>query len=283
MIRLFPISLLVALTLMAGCSASTGKPSQSGAQFRHRASVTDEVVASDIEEEVRFGREVAARIIGRYGLYENDKIMKYVNLVGAVVSQNTNRPELNFHFAVLNTEEINAYAAPGGFVLVTRGALLKMRDEAELAGVLAHEIGHIVEKHVVKELNIKGSDESSAAGLATLIGGSSQSARTAFAQSVDKALDVLFKDGYSRADETQADRDAVLFSAFAGYDPAGLIHLFERLNTAKGKNTEVLDKTHPSYETRISWMKGTLSREGLDTGSYKAGVNRFSSTIKNLK
>jgi predicted Zn-dependent protease len=256
---------------------------ESEAQFRQRVSASDEEIASDVAEEVRFGRQVAARVIARYGLYENAALMKYVNLVGRVLSQTTNRPELEYHFAVLNTDEINGYATPGGYVFVTRGAIAKMQDEAELAGVLAHEMGHIVEKHVVKELKVKGSDESAAAGLATLIGGSSQSARTAFAQAVDKAMDILFKDGYKREDETQADRDAVLFCALSGYEPTGLVKYFERLNALKGKNTEVLDKTHPAYENRIAWLKGSITQEGIDSGNYKSNKDRFAETIKQMK
>lgn len=256
---------------------------ESDAQFRQRASSSDEVFSSDIDEEVRFGREVAARVIARYGLDENPKLIKYVNLVGRVIARTTNRPELEFRFAILKTDEINAYAAPGGYVFITRGALLRMQDESELAAVLAHEIGHIVEKHVVKELKIKGSEESATMGLAAMIGGSSQSARTAFSQAVDKALDMLFKDGYKREDETQADKDAVLLCALAGYEPTGLVKYFERLNAAKGKNTEVLDKTHPSYVDRIAWLKGTIAQEGIDAGSFKRNPERFADAIKDVK
>jgi len=256
---------------------------ESDARLRQRISSHDEIAVSDIAEEVRFGREVAARVIARYGLYENPRLMKYVNLVGHVLAQTTSRPELEFRFAILNTDEINAYAAPGGYVFITRGALLKMQDEAELAGVIAHEMGHIVGKHVVKELKIKGTDESAAVGLATLIGGSSQSARTAFTQAVDSALDMLFKDGYKREDETQADKDAVIFCALSGYEPTGLARYFERLNAIKGKNTEVLDKTHPSYANRIAWLKETIVLEGLDSGNYKNYKNRFAETIKASK
>jgi len=176
---------LVIMVLLCAAFPAQLVAAESEAQWRKRVSSTDEVAASDITEEVRFGREVAARVIARYGLYENLQLMKYVNLVGKVLAMSTNRPELEFRFAVLNTDEINAYAAPGGYIFVTRGALAKMRDEAELAGVLAHEIGHVVEKHVVKELDIKGNDDSAVSGLARVIGGSSDSARLAFAQAVD--------------------------------------------------------------------------------------------------
>jgi len=276
---------LLFAVLLVSSAVMPGAPSaaESGVSFRERISVGNEELLSDISEEVRFGREVAARVIARYGLYENPKLMKYVNLVGRVIAQTTNRPELEFRFAILNTDEINAYAAPGGYVFITRGALLKMRDESELAGVLAHEMGHIVEKHVVRELKIKGSDESAAAGLAALIGGSTQSARTAFTQAVDKAMDTLFKDGYKRVDETQADRDAVLFCALSGYEPTGLVKYFERLNALKGKYTEVLDKTHPSYVDRIAWLKQTIVQEGIDTGNYKSRQERFAEAVKQVK
>ena len=256
---------------------------ESSENFRQRASTVDEVDKSDITEEVRFGREVAARIIARYGLYDNPQMMKYVNLVGQSLALSTNRPEIEFHFAVLNTDEINGYAAPGGYVFVTRGAIAKMKDESELAGVLAHELGHIVEKHVVKELNIKGMDQSAATGLAMIIGGSTEAGRTAFAQAADQAMDVLFKNGYKREDETQADRDAALFCALAGYGPDGLVHFFERINAMKDRKTEVLDKTHPSYETRIAWIKGTITQEGLDSGSFKNNKERFAENVRQLK
>jgi predicted Zn-dependent protease len=277
------ISLFVAVTFM--CVLFSGQFNAAGAeaQFRQRVSTGDEDVASDVAEEVSFGREVAARVIARYGLYENPKLMKYVNLVGQVMARTTNRPELEFHFAVLKTDEINAYAAPGGYVFITHGALLMMQDEAELAGVIAHEMGHIVEKHVVKELKIKGSDESAAVGLAAMIGGSSQSARTAFSQAVDKAMDTLFKDGYKREDETRADKDAVLFCALSGYEPSGLVKYFDRLNAAKGKNTEVLDKTHPPLVDRIALLRQTIVQEGIDAGNYKKNQERFAEAVKELK
>jgi len=275
---------VLVLCLVVPAAVNAAEPET---QWRQRLSSGDEVAQSDITEEVRFGREVAARIIGRYGLYDNAGLNRYVNLMGNVLTMSTNRPELEFHFAILNTDEINAYAAPGGYIFVTRGALLKMRDEAELAGVLAHEIGHVVEKHVVRELNIQGSEDSSAysaaSNLARVIGGSTDAARAAFTQAIDQAMDILFKNGYKREDETQADRDSVMFCAMSGYDPTGLLHYFERIKSAKGKQTEVLDKTHPSYEARMAWLNETITKEGLDTGNYKDFKDRFTEAVKQLK
>jgi predicted Zn-dependent protease len=276
-------SILVLLASLCMAVPAQLSAAETETQWRQRLSSSgDEMVEADITEEVRFGREVAARVVARYGLYENPKLMKYVNLVGRVLAASTNRPELEFHFAVLNTDEINAYAAPGGYIFVTRGAIAKMQDEAELAGVLAHEIGHVVEKHVVKELKIKGAEDSAVSSFARLIGGSSDSARAAFAQAADQAMDMLFKNGYKREDEAQADRDAVLFCALSGYEPAGLVRYFERISGIKGKQTEVLDKTHPAYADRIALLKGTISQEGLDSGNYKNHKERFSGSIGQL-
>lgn len=260
------------LALQADASAAADRSPMS---WRPRISSGNDVTTSDIQAEINFGREVAARIIARYGLVEDARLMKYVNLVGKVVAMSTNRPEIEFRFAVLDTSEINAYAAPGGYIFVTRGAIANMEDESELAAVLAHEIGHITEKHMVKELKIKGKDDSASTGLARVIGGTSEAARTAFGQLVDQALDLLFKNGNKREDEVQADKDAVLYCALAGYDPSALVRYFERISALRGRQTQVLDKTHPAYEDRISWLKNVISGEAIDSANFKSNRERF--------
>jgi len=252
-------------------------------EWRQRPSSGETVGADDISAEIAFGREVSARILGRYKLYDNPDVTKYVNLVGRSLVLNTNRPELDFRFAVLDSSELNAYAAPGGYVFITKGALALVKDESELAGVLAHEISHITGKHVVKELNIKGTEDSAVSGFARLVGGSSESARLAFSQAVDKALDMLFKDGYKREDETEADRNAVLLCALTGYDPSGLGRYLERIGAIKGKQTEVIDRTHPSFSARLAWIKETIAGEGVDTAGLKTNKERLTEAKKNLK
>lgn len=253
--------------------------------WRQRVSAGDPAVSSsdDINEEVRFGREVAARMLGRYGLSTNDSLNRYVSLVGQSLARGTNRPELNYHFGVLNTADINAYAAPGGYIFVTRGALEKMQDEAELAGVLAHELIHVNEKHVVRELGIRATEGSAVSGLARLIGGGSETARIAFSQAVDKAIDMLFKTGYKREDEVQADKGAIAVCAVAGYDPSALARYFERISAARGKSTEVLDKTHPDYDTRIALLRETMAKDGIDPAAYKTRKERFEDEMKKAK
>jgi predicted Zn-dependent protease len=272
----FFLSFIIAISLILPVPASAAKSSN----WRQRDSFSDDLSASDVSEEIRFGREVSARIISRSGLYDNQILNRYVNLVGNAIAFNTGRSEVQFHFGVLDTNDINAYAAPGGYVFITKGAIARMQNEAELAGVLAHEIAHIVERHIVKELGIKSSETSGTADLAMIIGAPTEAARTAFSKFVDKAVDMLFKEGYKREDEAQADRDAVTFCALTGYDPAALSKYFERLSLIKGKTTEVLDKTHPSYDARIANMKTVIAEEGMSAGNYQTRKERFIETVK---
>ena len=169
--------------------------------FRERKSHEDVgFVEDDVKTEIRFGREIAARILGRYRPYEDEKLTRYVNLVGRTVASQAGRAEIEFHFGILRAEFVNAFAAPGGYVFITKGALDKVRDEAELAAVLAHEIAHVTERHIVEELNIRASDDSPVAGVARMIGATGDPAKVAFLKAADKALNILMERGYKIGD-----------------------------------------------------------------------------------
>ncbi len=278
------IHVAVVLSVLALLSAAAFAVAEGEQEWRQRISAeAAEAGADDVSEEIRFGREVAARLLGRYGLYENERITRYLTLLGRTLALQSNRPELTYHFAVLNTSEINAYASPGGFIFVTRGALERAQDEAELAGILAHEMVHINEKHVVKALNIRASEGSAASGLARLIGGGTETARIAFSQAVEKAMEMLFRTGYDREDEVQADTGAAALCALAGYDPAGLVRYFERISGVKGKNTEVLDKTHPAYADRSALIRETMAKEGIEPAAFRTNKERFAEVMKHLR
>ena len=272
-----PIGLMLAGFLFSSITAGAGDEN-----WRIRASAVDEYSAGDITAEVAFGREIAARILGRYKPYENPELVKYVNLVGLALAKNTNRPELDFHFMVLDAREVNAYAAPGGYVFVTAGALLQMQDEAELAGVLAHEIGHITEMHVVKELKIKGIDDSTTSGLARLVGGTTESAKAAFGQAVDKGLNMIFNDTYKRADELQADRTAVTLAALSGYDASALATYLGRVRAQKEKIT-VPDDIHPTFTSRIKQINEVIALDGINVEEASHNSQRFNDQIASVK
>jgi predicted Zn-dependent protease len=227
--------------------------------------------AADVDAEVGLGREVAARILGRYRLVGDATLARYVELVGSGLARYSGRGELTYHFAVLDTDGVNAYAAPGGYVFVTRGALSTMRDEAELAGVLAHEIGHITQGHIVKELHVRGWEGGASAGLARLLGGAGASAQEAFGQAVDGALEVLFEKGYKIEDELEADRAGMLLLATVGYDPTSVDRYLARATTS--------DANHPSLQERRSRLQELAAGLGL-TSLHTTLEERFAKHVK---
>jgi beta-barrel assembly-enhancing protease len=271
-------------TLAATWLAMTNIACAASENWRERASAEEVVTASDITAEVSFGREIAARILGKHKFYDNPPLIKYVSLVGLSLARNTNRPELEYHFMILDTLEVNAYAAPGGYVFITKGALQLMKDESELAGAIAHEIAHVTEKHVVKELKIKGTDDSAVSGLAQLVGGNSESARSAFAQVVEQGLEMIFKNEYKREDEMQADKSAVSITAMTGYNSIGLARYLDRLSAISEKFPEPKnDGTHPTFAARISQIKDVITKDGIDVGALATNKERFAAALQSLK
>lgn len=232
----------------------------------------------DLEAEVRFGKDLAARILGTYPLVEAPPLQRYVNLVGKSVALFASRPELTFYFGVLASDEINAFAAPGGYVFITRGALAHMQDEAQLAAVLGHEIAHIVKKHVVKELNIRGVDGSAAAGIAGLIGGASGGYRGAFEQALDEATQILFKRGYAQADELEADRLGLILATLAGYDPKAFLTFLERAERFEPTQGSA-SGDHLQHAQRIDVLQALLTTQGMSTPAGFRMKRRFHANL----
>ncbi|MDT8334590.1 MAG: M48 family metalloprotease [Desulfurivibrionaceae bacterium] len=246
--------------------------------FRTRVSeklAGEGVSTADIAAEISFGREVAAHILGRYKLDRDDRLNRYINLVGRGVALHSNRSDLDFRFAVLASSTINAYAAPGGYIFVTRGAIANMADEAELAAVLAHEIAHVAERHIVRELGIRGEGGSAQAGLAHLIGAIGDPTRVAFKQAVDQALDILFKQGYSRRDEAEADQNGLILLTATGYDPAGLRRYLAKLEESGAAELEIHNRTHPPSAERLAALDLVISETGLDKIAGPSLKERF--------
>ena len=219
----------------------------------------------DIKAERDFGREVAAHLLGRYALDESSELNRYLSLVGKNLAEWANRPEIEFHVGVLDSDAVSAFAAPGGYIFVSRGALRLMRDEAELAGVLGHEIIHVTERHIVHELDIRGGESGVVSGLARIIGGSGDPARAAFSQAVDQAMAILLEEGLSQEDELEADSLGTFLATQAGYDPRGLPRFLERIASRdSGEREDILANTHPPYATRLSSLGGFLADNDLD-------------------
>jgi predicted Zn-dependent protease len=204
----------------------------------------------------------------------------YVNLVGAALALHSPRSELTYYFAILDDDSINAYSAPGGYIFITKGALLFANDEAELAAILAHEIAHITQRHIVKELNIRARDSSGLSGLTRLLGGSADTTRAALGQAVDQAMEIFFNKGYRIEDELEADRIALLLLAQSGYEPTSLLRYLTRAEQAKASNTEQTAHTHPASDKRFDSIQKLIKEEGLTDTQFYNEKQRFDHYVK---
>ena len=272
------LRLLFSLTLLFTIQPSILHAAEDKTDWRARSSVADRDTysSSDTDEELDFGREIAARLLGQYKMSGNEKLQKYINIVGTTLTRNCSRPELTFHFVVVDSSEINAYSTPGGYVFITTAILEKMENEAELAGVLAHEIAHVTERHIVKELSLKGAEKSAVSSISALIGGASKSAGIAFSQAVDKAVDLILRDGYKKEDEMQADASAVMLCALSGYDPSGLVTFLDKVSRIKSG----VGKTYPVYDVRLSTLQKAMSDEGIAGMKLALNTERFAMAMK---
>lgn len=256
-------------------------PAFAADDFRQRVNQGEELFSAedDIKAEIVFGRVLAARILGKHSFYENDKLMAYVNKIGKGLAQFANRPEIEFRFAVLDTDIVNAFAAPGGYIFITKGALSKMEDEAELAAVLSHEIAHVTERHIVKELNIKGTDVSPVSGFAQVLGGGTGALKAVFTQVVDQAAEILFDKGLKKQDEFDSDRVATMIITTAGYDPTALKRYLIKISGAE-KETKGMTGTHPSFAERIKNVDDILAENQLTEKKQAIVKGRFNENVK---
>ncbi len=240
---LAPLALLPLLQACANINLSQGLSLAQAAGSAAKA-----IIPISRDEEIQVGRAVAARVIGRYGLVDDAGLLEYVNLVGLVCAANSGRTDIPFHFAVLKGDEVNAFAAPGGFVFVTRGAIKAMASEAQLAGVLSHEIAHVSQKHILKEIQ-KANLVAAGSHLAEASGKIPSGVLDAVA---DKGANILFK-GYSRSDEYESDAVGTGILYRSGYPGGGLLSFLEVLKVGAGKSgVAMLFATHPKTEDRMA-------------------------------
>lgn len=231
------------------------------------------------EEEYFVGRAVAARLLQYYPLYESPKLTQYLNLIGKTLALHSEKPYTfgGYHLAVLNTNEVNAFACPGGVILITKGMLQLAQTEDELASIIAHEIAHINHRDGINSIKQARWTEA-----LTTIGtkaarqyGSEAFVRLVniFEGSVEDILKTLVVNGYSRTQEFLADEKALSYLTKAGYNPNALVNILERMK--KYSSTGGIFKTHPQVEDRINNIKEKVPLAALDTNLFKIRVNRF--------
>ena len=269
-----------ALLLLLGVTLGSALDAAAEQDFRRRAHAANgnEFESNDIRAEIAFGREVAARILGREPRRDNAELTRYVTLIGQALASNSGRSELPFYFGVLDSEQVNAYSTPGGYVFVTRGALQQMRDEAELAAVLAHEIAHIQLRHIVNAMHIRGKETSGVmTWMSVITGGSGDTAKVAFFQAVDQATNLLFEEGFNIRDELAADRVALMLLANTGYDPEALNRFLTRIDTPTQSAARNGKRTHPSGTERLTALATALRTQGLTDLNLPRRPERFAS------
>jgi len=200
---------------------------------------------------------------------DQPNLTHYVNLVGRAVATTCDRPDIPYRFAVLNHDSINAFAAPAGYIFVTRGLLKQVRNEAELAAVLGHEIAHVSQKHILQVIQrskrLAGISE---AGLAY-----ANQNPDAFKGVIDAAVKKLLDEGLDQEKEIEADGLGDVFAARVGYDPTAYVALLNRLRALKGDDRAFF-KTHPNFSTRIAAVQKVMQSEGLKPNGVLLG-DRF--------
>jgi predicted Zn-dependent protease len=230
------------------------------------------VVPISTEQEIEIGRGVAATVAGHYTLYRDTTLTRYVNLVGNAVAAANPRPDVVYRFAVLDTDEVNAFAAPGGYVFVTRGALALMEDESMLAGVLAHEVTHVNQRDVIEEIQDRARTEigiSEAAERIDITG------EEYLQKAIGVGANALFM-GLGREDEIEADTIGMRMASDTGYDRAGLERFVELLEeSSDDESLSLLEKTHPDPDDRLDALEDAMKRIPADRAGKVVAAARF--------
>jgi predicted Zn-dependent protease len=235
------------------------------------------------QEEYYLGRAVAARILSQYPAHEDDARTRYLNTLGQVLARASSRPETfgGWHFLLLDSDEVNAFAAPGGFVFVTRGLYSTCATEEQLAAVLAHEVSHVTLRHGTGAIKNERLTEAFTIIGTTAVkeysGGQLAQLTTAFEGSINDIANKMIVSGYSQGQEYLADAEAARVAWRAGYNPAGLIEFLEALRE-KGKKAgkKGFFSTHPPPGERLTRAKTAIKGDKLSGETDADRTQRFS-------
>ncbi|OFW07304.1 MAG: hypothetical protein A3H96_17440 [Acidobacteria bacterium RIFCSPLOWO2_02_FULL_67_36] len=221
-------------------------------------------------QEIAVGQEMDAQVRREMGVYNDPGLQRYVETVGMRLARASERPNLPWHFTVIDEPAVNAFALPGGYIYVTRGILPFLNDEAQLAGVLGHEIGHVSARHSAQQYT-----KATTAGVGLTLLGIFVPETRPLQEAAEQALGVLFLK-YGRDDELQADTLGVKYAARGGWDPhgvAGMLTTLERLDEASGSRRGVPNwlSTHPAPADRVQKVQAAIQEaERTEVGTSGA-------------
>jgi len=253
-----------------------------GAKVREANNITP-------EQEVQFGENMSAVLLGAGGLHSSSKLNQYVNKVGGVLASNSSRPELDWKFGVIDTNSVNAFAAPGGFVFVTSGMINLLENEAELAAVLSHEIAHVTEKHHLEALK-SGSMRNLISETTFLAADryaqnsnsrASEIASSEWTEKVVGAAHGLYAKGLDRDDEFDADKKGFKLLVRSGYDGYAYLSVLQKLSmfAANDDEMQLLFATHPNPEDRLKKVGKQIDKIE-ELGSVAVLTSRFRQNVK---
>ena len=214
------------------------------------------------DQEIALGAADAAKADSQLPIIHDSVITNYVARLGRSMATRTSRGDLDWHFSVVNSSEVNAFALPAGFIYVNRGAIEQADREDQLAGIMGHEIGHVVRRHAVEQLQKRQGADAAIVLLCTLT-------RTCATAAGRVAVGVganAMAAHYSQLDEAQADSEGVVNTLRAGIDPEGLPSFFEKLLTLQQQQPTAVEQffsTHPTDQSRVAATRAQIAALGL--------------------
>jgi predicted Zn-dependent protease len=264
-----------------GEATGTLTPEQAGSIVRSAEAIERSFEDITPEQEYFLGRAVGATIVNQYQVYDDPLATRYLNVLGQSLALFSDKPETyrGYSFLILDTDDINAFAAPSGFIFISRGMIRLCRNEDELAAVLAHEIGHVQHAHALRA--IRTSRITSAFTIlgmeaAKSLGGAELAELTkAFEGSIDDISQTMMNSGYARGQEREADRAAVTILQRVGYDPAALIHMLEAMETQLKPGGLDFAKTHPPPASRVRDLQRIITKPHSDPAGVERRAARF--------
>jgi beta-barrel assembly-enhancing protease len=236
-----------------------------------------------LEQEIALGDDLTARLLGAMRPLDDPAVQSYVNRVGRWLSVQTERPDLPWRFAIVDTESLGAFVTPGGNVVITAGLMRLMRSEDELAGVLAHEIAHAVEKHLLKAIMGQARVALARDGAANLA--SEYVARNPLVTNAIMGAGIkLYSSGLDQSDELSADQVGMIIAARAGYDPLGLVLVLTTLESIdiSEPRGSLMFSTHPPTRERIDRLAEFAEQTSLAYPGMLRDAERFSAVQEKL-
>lgn len=249
---------LVVAAVLVACQA--GGPSRGGTvRDRDQMEPNPRIWLLTEEKEIEIGREVSNAIQREYPIYAHPALQAYIDEVGIRMAAVSDRPDLEYEFKVLDSPIVNAFAAPGGFIFISRGILGVIEDEADLAGVLGHEIGHVAARHSVQMIQ-RATTVNIVGTIASILLQGRVSPDIFRGAAV--ALNLVFL-GYSREFEQQADLLGMKYLYEAGYDPRGMLDVLDALRRESKERPNAffqIFRSHPYPENRMEHIRGWLAK-----------------------